>query len=291
MTEIFEPICRGISIERTGPSHDLLWGSTLSPGASVEDQAQQLCEYYLQKRVAGVFFAPLELTASNDEINRRITSAIDEAKIPIILLDRDLCAFPRRSKYDVVGIDNRRAGFTITNHLLECGTRRIVFFARPHSAPTVAMRTAGCLDAIREFADRGAVGWTGFGDPSDVSLIRAIISRHHPDAFVCANDYTAARLLASLTTLGIQVPAQIKVTGFDDLRYASLLQTPLTTIHQPCLELGSAALGAMFARIANAAMPARDYLLDFKLVVRQSSGSPNSDEPENQSLLNIAEEE
>lgn len=87
------------------------------------------------------------------------------------------------------------------------------------------------------------------------------------------------------------MPAQIKVTGFDDLRYASLLQTPLTTIHQPCLELGSAALGAMFARIANAAMPARDYLLDFKLVVRQSSGSPNSDEPENQSLLNIAEEE
>ena len=130
VTEIFERICRGISIERTGPSHDLLWGSTLSPGASFEDQAQQLCEYYLQRKVSGIFFAPLELTARNDEINRSITSAIDEAQVPIVLLDRDICGYPQRSKYDLVAIDNRRAGFTIAQHLLERGARRVVFFAR-----------------------------------------------------------------------------------------------------------------------------------------------------------------
>lgn len=284
VTEIFEPIGRGISIERTGPSHDLLWGATLSPGASVEDQAQQLCEYYLQKKVSGIFFAPLELTASNDEINRRITNAIGEAQVPIVLLDRDLCAYPERSKYDLVAIDNRRAGFTIAHHLLERGARRVVFFARPNSAPTVAMRAAGFFDAIRAFAGREAAGWTEFGDPSDVSLIRAIFSRHHPDAFVCANDYTAARLMASLNTLGVCVPSEVKVTGFDDLRYASLLQTPLTTIHQPCLELGAAALAAMFARIAHPTMPACDYLLDFKLVVRQSTALSNPNDPEGKPL-------
>jgi DNA-binding LacI/PurR family transcriptional regulator len=286
VTEIFEPICRGISIERTGPSHDLLWGSTLSPGASVEDQAQQLCEYYLQKKVSGIFFAPLELTASNDEINRRITSAIDEARVPIVLLDRDLCAYPQRSKYDLVTIDNRRAGFTIARHLLERGARRVVFFARLNSAPTVAMRAAGIFDALRAFADRRAAGWAEFGDPGDVSLIRAILSRHHPDAFACANDYTAARLMASLNTLGVNVPSEVKVTGFDDLRYASLLQTPLTTVHQPCLELGAAALAAMFARIAHPTMPACDHLLDFKLVVRQSTALSSSNDPEGQSLAN-----
>jgi DNA-binding LacI/PurR family transcriptional regulator len=286
VTEIFEPICRGISIERVGPPHDLLWGSTLSPGASVEDQAQQLCEYYLQKKVSGIFFAPLELTASNDEINRRITSAIDEARVPIVLLDRDLCAYPQRSKYDLVGIDNRRAGFTIAHHLLERGAGRVVFFTRLNSAPTVAMRAVGFFDAIRAFADRQAAGWTEFGDPSDVSLVRAILSRHHPDAFVCANDYTAARLMASLSTLGVNVPSEVKVTGFDDLRYASLLQTPLTTIHQPCLELGTAALAAMFTRIAHPTMPACDYLLDFNLVVRQSTALSSPNVPEGQSLAN-----
>jgi DNA-binding LacI/PurR family transcriptional regulator len=263
-----------------------LWGCTLSPGASVEDQAQQLCEYYLQKKVSGIFFAPLELTASNDEINRRITNAIDEAQVPIVLLDRDLCAYPQRSKYDLVAIDNRRAGFTIAHHLLERGARRVVFFARLNSAPTVAMRAAGFFDAIRAFADRQAAGWTEFGDPGDVSLIRAILSRHRPDAFVCANDYTAARLMASLNMLGVTVPSEVKVTGFDDLRYASLLQTPLTTIHQPCLELGAAALAAMFARIAHPTMPACDYLLNFKLVVRQSTALSNPNDPGGQSLAN-----
>jgi DNA-binding LacI/PurR family transcriptional regulator len=146
------------------------------------------------------------------------------------------------------------------------------------------MRTAGFFDAIHAFADRQAAGWTEFGDPGDDSLIRAILSRHHPDAFVCANDYTAARLMTSLNTLDVNVPSEVKVTGFDDLRYASLLQTPLTTIHQPCLELGAAALTAMFARIAHPTMPACDYLLDFKLVVRQSTALSNPNDPEGKSL-------
>jgi DNA-binding LacI/PurR family transcriptional regulator len=271
VTEIFEPICRGISIERTGPSHDLLWGATLSPGAPVEDQAQQLCEYYLQRKVSGIFFAPLELATQNEEINRRITASIDEAQIPIVLLDRDIYAYPQRSKYDLVSIDHRRAGFIIASHLIERGAHSIVFFSRPHSAPTVAMRHAGVFEAIHASTDHHVCGWTECGDPNDVDLIRSILTRHHPDAFVCANDFTAARLMTSLSTLGADVPSQVKVTGFDDVRYASLLQTPLTTIHQPCVDLGATALAAMFARIANPAMPARDYLLDFQLVIRQST--------------------
>jgi GntR family transcriptional regulator, arabinose operon transcriptional repressor len=271
VTEIFEPICRGISIERMGPSHDLLWGATSSSNAPAQDQAQQLCEYYLQRKVSGIFFAPLELTPSNDEINRSITTAIDAAKIPMILLDRDICGYPLRSRYDLVGIDNRRAGFVITHHLLESRASRIVFFSRLNSAPTVALRVAGFFDALKASTERSAEGWTEFGDPSDVPLVRSIVERLQPDAFVCANDYTAARLMTSMNTLGIDVPSKVKVTGFDDVRYASLLQTPLTTIHQPCLELGTCALAAMFSRIANPAMPARDYLLDFKLVVREST--------------------
>jgi GntR family transcriptional regulator of arabinose operon len=287
VTEIFEPICRGISIERSGPSHDLLWGATLSPGAPVEDQARQLCEYYLQRKVSGIFFAPLELTARNEESNRRITAAIDEAHIPIILLDRDIYAYPQRSEYDLVAIDHRRAGFVIANHLIEVGVRRIIFFSRPHSAPTVAMRTAGVFEAIQTSSKGKVSGWTECGDPSDVELVRTVMTRHRPDAFVCANDLTAARLMTSLNSLGVDIPSQVKVTGFDDVRYASLLQTPLTTIRQPCLDLGATALAAMFGRIANPGTPARDYLLDFQLVVRQSTALPASNSEALSSLANV----
>jgi GntR family transcriptional regulator of arabinose operon len=270
-TEIFEPICRGISIARVGGHHDLLWGTTFSPGASEELQAEQLCEYYLRRRVSGVFFAPMELSGRKDEINQRIARAFDEASIPIILLDRDLCVYPKRSRYDLVTIDNRRAGFVITSHVLDCGARRLVFLGRPNSAPTVAMRSFGFSDAVQIDGSLGAQGWIECGDPADIAFVRDIISRRSPDAFVCANDSTAARLMTSLNTLGLQVPSQVKVTGMDDIRYASVLQTPLTTIHQPCLELGAAALAAMLDRISNPSMHVRDCLVDFSLVVRKST--------------------
>ena len=85
----------------------------------------------------------LELTAQKDAINRNIAEVFDKAGIPMVLLDRDLVAYPERSRYDLVGIDNRRAGYAITAHLIRCGCRRVVFVGRPGSAPTVDARIAG----------------------------------------------------------------------------------------------------------------------------------------------------
>ena len=61
--------------------------------------------------------------------------------------------------------------------------------------------------------------------------------------------------------------------GIDDVEYASLLPVPLTTIHQPCREIGEAALDAMLDRIERPARPVRDILLECSLVVRQSCGA------------------
>jgi DNA-binding LacI/PurR family transcriptional regulator len=277
VTEIFEPICRGISIARVGGHHDLLWGPTFAPGALEQTQAEQLCEYYIQRRVNGVFFAPMELTGGKDEVNQRITRALDEAHIPIVLLDRDIAEYPERSRYDVVGIDNRRAGTVITNHMLQCGAKRIVFFGRPNSAPTVNTRASGYRDAIRGRGDSDLEEWVEFGDPADISIVRELIARIRPDAIVCANDYTAGQLMTSLNALGTRVPSEIKVSGIDDIRYASILQTPLTTIRQPCLELGAAALAAMLDRASHPKMPARDFFVNFKLVIRQSTNPDAKD--------------
>ena len=86
----------------------------------------------MAKKVSGVFFAPLELTPEKDAINRRITNVFDRAAIPLVLLDRDLVPYPARSHYDLVGVDNRRAGYVLAAHLLQglsprrlCGTPRL----------------------------------------------------------------------------------------------------------------------------------------------------------------------
>jgi DNA-binding LacI/PurR family transcriptional regulator len=108
-------------------------------------------------------------------------------------------------------------------------------------------------------------------DPTDLSAVRDLIAQRQPDAVVCANDFTAAQFMTPLSRLGLRVPEDIRVTGMDDIRYASVLQTPLTTIHQPVLDLGATALSAMLDRISHPNMPVRDCLVDFQLVIRQSS--------------------
>lgn len=272
-TEIFEPICQGIAQGQ----HELLWGPMLvSDGSkeSKEAQAEHLCRYYIERKVSGVFFAPIELTPSGDAVNLGIIRALEEAKIPIILLDRDICHYPERSRFDLVGIDNRRAGYLITEHLLLSGSKRVAFFARPFSAHTVHARIDGYRAAIYAHLGREAHDLAQWIDPRDETSVRAFLNRHKPDAIVCANDFTAAQLFTTLNNLGIEVPGKLKVAGMDDVKYAQLLQAPLTTIHQPCFEIGATALRAMLDRIARPNAPSRDYLLDFRLVMRKST-APN----------------
>src|SRR6266446_1975181 len=109
-TDIFEPICQGMMASPLAREHALVWGSFTDAGGSKEERAWDLCRQYIDRRVSGVFFAPLELTPAKDEVNQRIARALDDARIPIILLDRTVVPYPQRGHHDLVGIDNRRAG-------------------------------------------------------------------------------------------------------------------------------------------------------------------------------------
>ena len=248
-TEIFEPICRGMAEAQQTEQHVLLWGSSLGDSVKTEAQVASLCRQFVAKRVSGLFFAPLELTPQKDVINRGIAEVFDREGIPIILLDRDLVSYPARSQYDLVGIDNRRAGYTITSHLLRSGCRRILFVARPSSAPTVDARIAGYREAMANAGTDIEPGYVCRIDPQDKRGVEQILQRLRPDGFVCANDFTAAQLLKSLDDLDVKVPDDICMAGIDDVKYANLLSVPLTTIHQPCDDMGSTAITAMMERV------------------------------------------
>jgi DNA-binding LacI/PurR family transcriptional regulator len=75
-----------------------------------------------------------------------------------------------------------------------------------------------------------------------------------------------------LLKLGTRIPDDVKMAGINDVKYARFLPVPLTTLRQPCQELGSAALDVMLDRLQSPESPARDVLLDCELIVRQSCG-------------------
>jgi LacI family transcriptional regulator len=90
---------------------------------------------------------------------------------------------------------------------------------------------------------------------------------------ICGNDFTAAQRLQTLTRMEVKVPKDLRVVGFDDVRYATLVTVPLTTMHQPVRDLALVALRTMFERIADPTLPARSILLAPHLVVRESCGA------------------
>jgi GntR family transcriptional regulator, arabinose operon transcriptional repressor len=265
-TEIFEPMCQGMGKAGRSGGHALLWGDTGHGAADREHQARQLCADYIDRKVSGVFFAPIEFLSNMDEVNVSIAEAISSAGIPVVLLDRCIEAYPERSRFDLVGIDNRRIGCRITNHMLSQGASNPIFFDKPYSAPTVALRARGFRDAF-------PAGKIVHGDPSDRCMVRGMMHEHHPDGIVCANDATAAKLMQSLEEIGYRIPDSVRITGIDDVRYANLLTVPLTTMRQPCMEIGAMAVHLMLSRIAQPDLPARDMFLDCKLITRQSCGA------------------
>jgi GntR family transcriptional regulator of arabinose operon len=286
-TDIFEPVCQGMMASPLARNHALIWGSVSGDGVSREDRAWQLCRQYIERRVSGVFFAPLEFTSPGDDINHRIARALDDARIPIVLLDRDVTPYPRRGQHDLVGIDNRRAGVIITGHvlntlntlnMLNIGSRRVAFVAQPNAAATVDAREAGYREALYAAdvpIDRSLIRRL---DPSDAGSVGQLMESARPDAVVCANDRTAGRLMQTLIKLGYAVPKDVRLVGIDDVEFAALLPVPLTTLRQPSRQIGDAALGAMLERVSRRGLVARDILLDVQLIVRESCGAVRAGE-------------
>lgn len=271
-TEIFEPICQGMMESPLARGCALVWGSVRSQTASKEDRAWELCRQFIDRRVSGVFFAPLELIASRAEVNARIADALDAARIPVVLLDRGLAPYPERDRYDLVGIDNPRAGYTVTEHVIGLGARRIGFLGAEAGASTVDEREAGYREALYRAGlavDRTLIRRM---KPDDDLGIKDFMQSQRPDAIVCANDRTAGRLMHTLRRLRYSVPDDIRLVGIDDVDYAALLPVPLTTLRQPTSQIGDAALAVMRARVSRRDLPPRDTRLHGEMVIRESCG-------------------
>jgi GntR family transcriptional regulator, arabinose operon transcriptional repressor len=273
LTEIFEPICHGMMRSAFARPDALLWGNASTSVGEMAKEAEQMLNSFIRQQVAGVFFAPLELSGDKDAANRRIARDLERAKIPIVLLDRCYLPYPERSAHDLVGVDNRRAGYTATAHLLRLGVRRLAFLGEVHAAGTVDARITGFHEALRKFSvapDQDPV-WRG--SPQDESLVRKLLDALRPEAIVCANDLTAARLMQTLIALGVRIPEEVRIVGMDDVKYASLLPVPLTTIHQDCTGIGMVAMATMLERIEHPELPVRDVTVPTSLVVRRSCGA------------------
>ena len=228
---------------------------------------------FIRQNVAGMFFAPLELSPDKDVANRRLHAIWSGQRFRWCFWTGVTCRIRSARRIDLVGVDNRRAGYVAAAHLLPLGVRRLAFLGRGQC----------CADGrcAHNRVSRGAAevwGCAGAdpawrGSPQDEALMRRLLDELRPEAIVCANDLTAARLMQTLIGFGVRIPEEVRIVGMDDVKYASLLPVPLTTIHQDCAGIGMVAMATMLERLEHPELPVRDVTVPTSLVVRRSCGS------------------
>lgn len=270
--EIFEPICARIAELSQIYNYRLTWGASAvgSGGEAIIRAAHE----FVAQRVNGVFVRPLELVKDAAKVNRAMIEILAGAGIPIVLLDADYLPFPERSPHDLVGIDNIHAAYTATKHLLSQGARRVDLVWRPYTAHTLHYRRAAYRQALLDAGITPQAAWEHELDPEDLPAVQQLCDSGATDLLV-ANDETAALLMQSLAKLRYSCPSDIRIVGFDDVKYARLVRVPLTTVRQPCDDIGEAAVHTLLSRIKSPDLPPRTVLIQGQLIVRSSSIRPN----------------
>lgn len=201
-------------------------------------------------------------------VTDEVVARIADTGLPLVLLAR-----PPVGLVDTIMTDNEHSGRDLAAHLLGHGHRTFAFLGDPNESPDVAGRYAGFCRALTD-AGRTPPDPTGcaFDVRAGYAAARELLSRAtKPDAVVCANDEVALGALQAAEDLGLSVPGDVALTGWDDIMAARY--TRLTTVHQPMRELGATAARRLDERIHGVAGQARLDVLPTRLVVRASCGT------------------
>ncbi|MER5458081.1 LacI family DNA-binding transcriptional regulator [Micromonospora sp. NPDC002389] len=177
-----------------------------------------------------------------------------------------------------VGATNWAGGRSAARHLIELGHRRIAMIAAPE--PILCCRAR--LDGYRSACD--AAGLTAESDlvvraaltleGGEVAALDLLSRPNPPTAIFAANDLQALGVYQAARRLGLRIPTDVSVAGFDDLPLAALVDPPLTTVHQPLVEMAVMATELALALGRGERTPRLGLELATTLMVRQSTAPP-----------------
>lgn len=182
------------------------------------------------------------------------------------------------SRYPSVGFDNRSGAETMTQLVLEQGHRRVAMIAGISDGnDRAAERIVGvqrCLEAhgLELTAPRLIEAEYNLRDAGD-AMRRLMDQEPPPTAIVCGNDILAVGALMQAKQMGLSVPGDVSIVGYDDIEIAEVVDPPLTTLHVPHRRMGRAAAELLLA-MRDRQPHDRTVLFDTAPVLRESLGSP-----------------
>jgi len=261
MAEITSPFYPYVLEKFTRRLHELgkrvLLFST-GPDGDVDETLQDVLRY----QVDGLIVA-------NAMLSSALVSEVAQRGTPLILFNR----YVRGAQASAVCCDNVAGGQLVADKLIEAGHRRLAYIAGKHNTSTNVDRERGFTERLREIDGGKLLREAGeYTYQSGYDAAKRLLERpERPDAIFCANDITALGAIDAARDLGVSVPEQLSIVGFDDIPAAGWTAYSLTTVRQPVNTMIDLSVRMLLERIA---APETDPAITFvpgKWVPRRSA--------------------
>jgi len=255
---------------------------------NVEEENELLEQLVSVDKVGGILIWPV----LHDDPSRRLFQLARQGQVPLVLVDRTFDGLT----CDYVTSDNYAGARAAVEHLIELGHRRIVFLSRPIlQLLTIAERLRGYQEALRDAGLAPLEPWlVGAVDQemeivftlrsySEVAsreieqIVQYLQAPQRPTAIFAMNDMMAMQAMKAIRMVGLRVPEDLSLVGFDDEGIVNtLLDVPLTTVAQDGFGMGRRAAELLMERIEGYSGPLRQEVLPVQLRVRASTAPPPS---------------
>lgn len=250
-------------------AHELGYGLLFGQSLNQVERERAVIQRFISRRVDGIFIAPvyrLEQTAP-------IYAELVKRNIPTVLLGHraGFC-----SGFVNVETDDIAASAAATQHLLDLGHKRIAYFAGHPTAPPAQERYEGYRRTLREanieLDDRLIFQAGSTIEEGEKAALQFLQEHPGATAIQAVNDLVAIGAANVLLGQGLTIPGHYSLVGFGNVLVSEHFRVPLTTIRQPKLRLGTAAIDSMMKLIAGTRPGTKR--LSAEIVVRDSSGPP-----------------
>ena len=261
----FALVLQGIEDAALRSGYAVLIGDTQQDSTREERYAQML----RTKEADGLIFLGYRLPKEAASLVR----AADAQRAPVV----NGCEFSPRLGVPSVHIDNERAALEAMQHLYGLGHRRVAVITGPLVSPLSRDRLRGAKAAARTAG--AARQLTVLNGDFSIASGRAAADRlltkaSRPTAIFCFNDEMAMGCMETGRRLGLHVPADLSLVGFDDIRFSRYLDPPLTTVTQPMREIGEECVRLLLKVLRGNAVAPVSITLPHHLTVRASTARP-----------------
>lgn len=245
--------------------YDILLAHTLNQG----EREEQCIRRLLARRVDGLFISPVYRFSSE----ARIYQEIQARKTPVVLLGPPALFC---KQFPGAEVDELSASYNVTRHLLKLGHKRIAYLTGPQVAPWAHERFEGYRRALREanldVDDRLVFQAGGTIDDGTKAALQMFNETCDATAVQAVNDLVAIGCAATLLAQGLKIPDDVSVAGFGNILLTEHFRVPLTTVRQPKLRLGVAAMEMMMQLLRGERPQTRR--LPAELLARESTAAP-----------------